>query len=173
MGWLFRPARPAGPRVRGLRRLADPRLHLRLLVALGLGGLVLLPAAADLLNAAMKTVASEQGDCRILRVIDGDTLSLLCPEDGMLGARLMGFDTPEKFSPRCVAELIAAERASWHLRTLIQGADRLTLVHQGTDQYGRALVRLELDGVDVARLMIRAGRARAYSGGLRGTWCGP
>ena len=173
MGWLFRPARPAGRVVRGLRRLADPRFYLKAVVGLALGGLVLVPTLADLVNAAMKTVASAQGPCRVIRVIDGDTLSLICPEDGMVSARLMGFDTPEKYAPHCLGEFLAAERASWHLRALIQRADRMALTHRGTDRYGRVLVELEIDGLDVARLMIRAGHARAYGGGLRGGWCAP
>jgi endonuclease YncB( thermonuclease family) len=57
------------------------------------------------------------------------------------------------------------------LRTLIQKADRLTLTREGADQYGRALVRLELDGQDVADLMIRGGHGRRYGGGPRGSWC--
>ncbi len=172
MGWLFRPARPAGGVARLLRRLVDPRFYLKAVIGLALAGLVLVPTIADLVNAAMKPVASAEGECRILRVVDGDTLSLICPEEGMQSARLLGFDTPEKYSPKCLGEFLAAERASWHLRALIQGADRLSLTQEGTDQYGRALVRLELDGVDVARLMIRAGHARQYGGGLRGGWCG-
>ena len=171
MGWLFRPARPAGPVVRGLRRLADPRFYLKLVIGLAVGGLVLIPTIADLVNAALRPIASEQGPCRIIRVIDGDTVSLICPEDGMQSARLLGFDTPELYGPRCMAEFVAAQKASWALRTLIQRADRLELRHQGTDQYGRALVLLQLNGVDVAREMIRAGHGRPYGGGLRGTWC--
>lgn len=171
MGWLFRPARPAGAVARGLRRLIDPRFYLKAVIGLFVGGLVLVPTLADLINAAMKPVVSDQGDCRIIRVVDGDTVSLICPVDGMVSARILGFDTPEKYAPRCVGEFVAAERASWALRTMIQKADRITLAHDGTDQYGRVLVRMELDGVDVARSMIRAGHARQYSGGLRGTWC--
>ena len=66
---------------------------------------------------------------------------------------------------------VEAEKASWALRTLIQRADRLELTHQGTDTYGRALVVLQVNGVDVAREMIRAGHGRPFGGGLRGTWC--
>lgn len=47
----------------------------------------------------------------------------------------------------------------------------MKLTHRGTDKYGRALVELEIDGVDVARLMVRDGHARAYGSGLRGSWC--
>lgn len=172
MGWLFRPARPAGAVTRGLRRLVDPRFYLKSVVGLAIAGLILVPTIADLVNAGMKAVDSDQGSCRIIRVVDGDTVSLICPEDGMVSARLLGFDTPEKYAPKCLDEFVAAEKASWALRTLIQKADRLVLTHDGSDQYGRALVRLELDGVDVARLMVRAGHARQYSGGLRGSWCG-
>ena len=172
MGWLFRPARPAGPVVRTLRRLADPRFYLKLVLGLAVAGLILIPTLADLVNAAMKTADSEQGPCRIFRVVDGDTVSLICPEDGMVSARLQGFDTPEKYAPKCLGEFLAAERASWHLRALIQGADRMEIRQQGKDLYGRMLVTLEIDGVDVARRMIRAGHGRQYGGGLRGTWCG-
>jgi endonuclease YncB( thermonuclease family) len=168
---LFRPARPAGPVVRLVRRLADPRFYLKSVIGLGLFGLLILPTLADLVNAAMKPVASAEGDCRIVRVVDGDTVTLICPDEGMVSARLLGFDTPEKYAPKCLAEFVAAEKAGWHLRMLIQKANRLALRFDGRDQYGRALVRLELDGVDVARLMIRAGHARAYGGGLRGGWC--
>jgi micrococcal nuclease len=154
-----------------VRRLVDPRFYLRLVLVLAMTGLVLVPTLADLLNAATKAAKSGQGECRILRVIDGDTVSLICPDDGVVSARLLGLDTPEKYAPKCVDEFVAAERASWHLRTLIQRADQLTLIRQGQDQYGRLLVRLELDGIDVARTMIRDGYARAYGGGLRGSWC--
>jgi micrococcal nuclease len=171
MGWLFRPARPAGPVVRGLRRLADPRFYLKLVMALAVGGLILVPTIADLVNAALRPISSDQGQCRVIRVIDGDTVSLICPEDGMQSARLVGFDTPELYTPRCVGEFVAAQKASWALRTLIQRADRLELTHRGTDQYGRALVVLQVNGVDVAREMIRAGHGRQYGGGLRGAWC--
>ena len=172
MGWLFRPARPAGAVTRAVRRLVDPRVYLKAVIGVGVGGLVLLPTLADLVNAGMRTGGGAQGSCRSLRVVDGDTVSLICPEDGMVSARLLGFDTPEKYAPQCLDEFLAAERASWHLRALIQKADRLELSHEGTDRYGRVLARLTLDGVDAARVMIRDGHARQYGGGLRGTWCG-
>lgn len=165
------PRRPPGLLTGVLRRIASPVFYLKAVIGFGLFGLVLLPTLADLVNAAMKPVQGVDGTCRIVRVMDGDTVSLLCPEEGFESARLMGFDTPEKYSPKCMAEFVAAEKATWALRTLIQKADRLELKREGTDRYGRALVRLELDGVDVARLMIRGGHARQYGGELRGSWC--
>ncbi|MBA3910992.1 MAG: hypothetical protein C0524_14245 [Rhodobacter sp.] len=171
MARLFGPARPPGLVTRLVRRLVDPRVYLKIVVLVGVIGLILLPLAADLVNAALRPVAGDGGTCRILRVIDGDTVTLMCPEEGMQSARLLGFDTPEKYAPKCLAELIAAERASWALRTLIQKAERLKVTFEGTDQYGRALVRLELDGQNVASRMVRTGLARTYGGGPRGSWC--
>lgn len=163
--------RPPGPLTRFLQRAFSLRSLVRLTMMGAVALLVLLPLIADLVNAAMKPVAGESGTCRILRLVDGDTVTLMCPEEGMESARLTGFDTPEKFSAKCLGEFMAAERATWALRTLIQRAERLRVVHEGRDRYGRALVRLELDGVDVARLMVQAGHARVYAGGLRGGWC--
>ena len=154
-----------------LRRLTDLRLLIKIVMSVAVLGLLLLPSLADLLNAALKPVAAAGGTCRVLNVVDGDTLTLMCPDEGVERARLMGFDTPEKYSPNCLAELVAAEKATWALRTLIQKADRLTITHEGRDKYGRALVRLELDGQDVARRMVATGYARVYGGGLRGSWC--
>lgn len=165
------PHRPPGPLTRLLRRIANPIFYLKVVMGLAVVCLILLPSGADLINAAMRPVQSPEGTCRIIRVVDGDTVSLMCPEEGLHSARLLGFDTPEKFSPQCMAEFVAAEQASWALRTLIQKADRLSLTHDGTDRYGRALVKLELDGVDVARLMVQAGHARVNNGGPRGSWC--
>lgn len=171
MARLLRPARPPGRITRTLRRLVDPRVYLKVALGGGVLLLLLLPTLADLVNAALKPVQGQGGTCRIIRVIDGDTVTLMCPEEGMHSARLLGYDTPEKYSPQCLAEFLAAERATWALRTLIHKADRLRITREGTDRYGRALVRLELDGRDVAGLMVRTGLARTYGGGPRGGWC--
>jgi micrococcal nuclease len=169
---FFGPARPPGRVTRVVRRLVSLRGLFRIVMAVAAIGLILLPLLADLVNAATKMVLAEGGaTCRILRVVDGDTVTLMCPEEGVESARLVGFDTPEKFSPKCLSEFVAAERASWALRTLIQRADRLKVSRQGTDRYGRALVRLELDGQDVAGRMVRTGLARVNTGGPRGSWC--
>jgi endonuclease YncB( thermonuclease family) len=168
---LFGPARPPGPITRLARRIADPRFYLRAVMSLGVLGLILVPTMADVFNAATRTAASDQGECRVLNVIDGDTVTLMCAASGLGRARITGYDTPEKYAPKCLSEFVAAEQATWALRTIIRKAERLEFTHDGTDQYGRALVVLRVDGQDVARLMIRAGHARQYGGGPRGSWC--
>jgi endonuclease YncB( thermonuclease family) len=85
-------------------------------------------------------------------------------------ARLLGFDTPEKKS-RCVAEARDAVTATWLLRKSIWEAEEMQVQLKGTDRYGRRLVRMFLDGRDVADIMIATGYARRYGGGRRGSWC--
>lgn len=168
---LFGPARPPGVLTHFLRRLVAPRVYLKAVMAVGVLGLVVLPSGADLVNAVTKTVTSDLGSCRILNLIDGDTVTLMCQDSGIGRARIAGYDTPEKYAPKCLGEFLAAERATWALRTLILKAKRIEITHQGNDRYGRALIVLTLGGLDVARSMIRAGHARKYDGGLRGSWC--
>jgi micrococcal nuclease len=156
---------------RMLRRVLDPVVYLKLVMIVAGLGLFVLPYGADAVNAVLKPVSTSEGTCRVLVVMDGDTVKLICPGTGVQTARIMGFDAPEKFSPRCVDELVAAERATWALRGMIFSAATLAVRHDGTDRYGRALVHLTLNGRDVAQGMIRDGHGRAYAGGTRAGWC--
>lgn len=168
---LFGPARPMGGVARVLWRLISLRFWVKTVMGLAVVGLVVVPSIADLVNAVTRPATSDEGPCRIISVVDGDTVTLMCGESGIGRARIVGYDTPEKYAPKCVGEFLAAERAGWALRTLIQKAGQIEIAHQGSDQYGRSLVVMTLDGLDVARAMIRAGHARQYAGGLRGSWC--
>ena len=112
----------------------------------------------------------EAAECRIGYVIDGDTLELICA-DRTETARLMGFDAPETKSPRCAAEAAWGHRATERLRALAKRPD-IRLFPQGLDKYRRRLVVMQVDGRDVARIMIAEGLAVAYDGGKRRKWCG-
>ena len=133
-------------------------------------GIFVVPFGADVLNAGLgaKTVEG----CRVVRVIDGDTVTLWCPETGSERTRLVGYDTPEKRDPGCLAEYMAAEKATWHLRRLLAGAGRMEVRRLGLDRYDRRLAVVTLDGTDLARLMVEGGHGRAYAGGVRQGWCG-
>ncbi len=109
--------------------------------------------------------------CSVTRVIDGDTLHAYCPGRGFLKARLLGYDTPEIYSPKCIGEWWAGTKATWALRRLLWNASETKLVLSGTDRYQRRLGTLFVDGRNVSRIMIDAGDARAYSGGKRAGWC--
>ncbi len=129
------------------------------------------PLFVDLGIAALHQVKGADGDCRIVSVIDGDTVSMWCAGQGISRVRLTGFDTPEKFSPRCLAEVIAAERATWALRRIVYSATALRYVSAGADKYGRSLRAIDVDGKSLASLMIVAGHARPNSGERRLGWC--
>ena len=113
----------------------------------------------------------EQSGCRISRVVDGDTITITCPDTARRNVRLTGFDTPETYKPQCAGEERLGQAATLHLRHLIAQASMVDLRTSGTDRYGRLLGRLALDGVDVARAMIAEGLAVPYSGGKRRNWC--
>lgn len=109
-----------------------------------------------------------------VQVVDGDTVKVQGEN-----VRLMGFDTPEIFRPKCAREKALGKEASLYLWQLLRQADDTKLVLErksdGTarrDKYQRLLGRLYVNGIDVGALQIRAGFARPYSGGKRKGWCG-
>jgi endonuclease YncB( thermonuclease family) len=129
---------------------------------------VVLPPAADFVAG----LRPARADCRVVQVVDGDTVDFRCPERGLVRVRLDGFDAPELFSPGCVSEAGAAVAAQWYLRRALWGADRIELRFGRDDRYGRAVAGARIDGEDLAERMIAAGHGRAYAGGRRGGWCG-
>ena len=159
-----RPAPRRRSRLHGARRAAG-----RLLRKLGfLAALILaLPPLSDLL-AGLRPVTD---GCRVVHVVDGDTVDLRCPSDGLIRARVTGFDTPELYSPGCASEAARAVAAQTHLRWTLARADRLEVILGGTDRYDRRLVEMRVDGTRLADIMIDAGHARPYSGGARDGWC--
>jgi endonuclease YncB( thermonuclease family) len=141
---------------------------------LGLSGSVILAAALflfvppviDVINGAAKS----KSDCDVWMVMDGDTVKISCPESDLESGRILGYDTPEK-NARCVAEYALATRATWALRTMLWQARTIEIKRTGKDRYDRFLIRLRINGKDVADAMVARGLARTYSGGRRGSWC--
>jgi endonuclease YncB( thermonuclease family) len=109
--------------------------------------------------------------CRITSVVDGDTLDMTCAATGPFRARLTGFDTPESFEPGCAAEARVARQATQRLRALVAQARTMDARIEGTDRFGRRLVRLSLDSRDVGAVLIAEGLAAPYDGGRRIDWC--
>jgi micrococcal nuclease len=156
-----------------MRAAADRRRARRWFGRLG-RRLGLFAAAALLLPAAVDLAAGlrpAEADCRVLHVVDGDTLDLRCPGRGHVRVRLDGYDAPELFGPACAAEAGAALAAQWHLRRTLWSAERLEFRFAGRDRYGRALAAARVDGRDLAHRMVAAGHGRAYAGGRRDGWC--
>jgi endonuclease YncB( thermonuclease family) len=138
------------------------------LIAGGILALAALPQAGDWV-ASLRPM---QGDCRVLQVIDGDTVMLDCAGEGAFRARLLGYDAPEVFSPSCASEALRGALATQKLRALVWGAETITVGLRGHDRYGRQLVDMVIDGESVSNMMIAAGLARPYAGAARQGWCG-
>jgi len=167
--WSLADPPRSARRTRRRFRLADPRFYLKAVIVVAGTVLIVLPYGTDALNIGIG--ARSTNGCRIVRVVDGDTVTLWCPGSGTERTRLVGFDTPEKFDPGCASELTRALQAEWYLRRLIATRSKLEVQRLGKDRYSRRLAVMVLDGDDVSRLMIEAGHARAYSGGRRNGWC--
>jgi len=123
-------------------------VHMRIILA-AIFGLILFPA-----------IAAE------IRVIDGDTISV----DGER-IRIIGIDAPEIRRAKCDAEYRRGMAAKAHLGVLVAGGVQIR--SQGRDRYRRtlAIVR-DMQGRDVAAILIGEGLARAYDGrGRRQSWC--
>ena len=128
--------------------------------------LLFVPPIVDVVNGAVKA----QSSCSVSLVMDGDTMKIDCPDNGITSARIIGYDTPEK-NARCIGEFIKATRATWALRMMLWQARTIEIRLNGKDHYGRFLTVLHVNGKDVAPRMINTGLARSYSGGRRGSWC--
>lgn len=150
------PAKSRRRRVGGAKRWS---LALFLIVLLGL-------PVGDGINAMVKSYPA----CRVLSLVDGDTVKMYCPTTGMESGRLLGFDTPE-FNGKCLSENWAALRATFYLRARLWRASEIRATPRDLDRYGRRLTLLSLDGVNAAEIMVKAGHARPYAGGKRGGWC--
>ena len=111
-------------------------------------------------------------------ITDGDTVHVA---GEATGTRLVGFNTPEKFSPLCESERQLGERASARLQELVRhGKSKLTKVAcacapgtEGTERcnHGRSCGTLLVDGDDVGTLLIREGLAVPFI--CSGTRCPP
>jgi endonuclease YncB( thermonuclease family) len=107
----------------------------------------------------------------VVRVIDGDTVDLDCLGEGRFRARLMGFDTPETYNPRCSAEAVLGQAATRRLRALVSDGRQIAAQLGRWDRYERRLVQLSVDGRDVGARLIAEGLALPYQGGRRPDWC--
>lgn len=134
-----------------------------------------MPAQSDT-TAAPPVVWRGGHPAEVLRVIDGDTFEArvrVWPGlDITTKVRLRGIDAPEMHA-RCESERTNAIASRDALaRLLNEGSVGIARVTQ--DKYGGrvdAEVSTAATG-DVAKALLAGGKARAYSGGRRMSWCG-
>ena len=103
--------------------------------------------------------------CKIVHVIDGDSVVVAIVEHGRIvrrRCRLYGMDTPEMRGPDRERAIGAREA----LAALLPR--RIFVLHiLGLDKYGRLLVKIRARGRDVGELMILQGHAVPYFGGKK------
>jgi endonuclease YncB( thermonuclease family) len=111
----------------------------------------------------------------VVRIIDGDTFVARMRTgpggDVETRVRLRSIDAAELHA-RCSKELRLALAARAALQRLLAEGS-VMLSHVGPDKYpGRIDANVATrNDVDVSAAMLNGGRARAYDGGRRGTWC--
>jgi endonuclease YncB( thermonuclease family) len=90
----------------------------------------------------------------VVRVADGDTITVLDSSNTQHRIRLEGIDAPE-------AHQAFGTPSKKNLSEMVFGKD-VTIVYQKTDQYGRLVGKIVLDGKDINLEQVKAGMAWHY-----------
>lgn len=111
-----------------------------------------------------KESAAKDGiaEVELYRVVDGDTVHVLDSDNNTLKLRLLLIDTPETVHPNKPVEPFGPE-ASARMTELMSNAEELHIEYDEgaeTDHYGRHLVYLYADGVNVHEVLLEEGLAR-------------
>ena len=115
--------------------------------------------------------------CEVLRVVDGDTLDVLCDLGFsvhlQMRLRMAAINTPESRT-RNLREKAAGKAAGAFLKETLESADSVEIESLGRGKFGRvlAVVYAVTNGkrTNVNQLLVRKGHAREYSGGKREPW---
>ena len=119
--------------------------------------------------------------CRVVRVIDGDTLQVITRATdaepwALYSVRLAGVDTPE-LRGATPAERAAAEFVATYVKVIVgaphtETAKGSLCCTAGSDKFGRLLgdVRLPRAPLGVGAHLLTAGLGRAYTGGTKEPW---
>jgi endonuclease YncB( thermonuclease family) len=91
---------------------------------------------------------------RVVRIADGDTVTVLDSNDTQHRIRLEGIDAPESHQA-------FGTQSKKNLSQMVFGKD-VTIVYEKTDQYGRIVGKILLDGKDINLEQVKAGMAWHY-----------
>lgn len=116
-----------------------------------LAALVLVPI---LVSACSSTDSQPNGDYRVVKVVDGDTVHLRSANGDQVKVRLVCIDAPERSQPY--------GRASTKNLSRLIGGQSVQLEDRGTDRYGRTLGLIWANGYDMNWQMIKDGYAWDY-----------
>ncbi|ARC35530.1 MULTISPECIES: thermonuclease family protein [Alphaproteobacteria] len=102
-----------------------------------------------------------------IRVWDGDSIRLGTTRQSE-AVRIFNIDAPE-IEGQCAYETDLALQSKIRLAELLKG-QRIEILHQGTDRYGRTLAAIRVEGRDVGDILVSEGLARTWAG-RREPWC--
>ena len=102
-----------------------------------------------------------------IRVGDGDSIRLGTTRQSE-AVRIFNIDAPE-IEGQCAYETDLALQSKIRLAELLKG-QRIEILHQGTDRYGRTLAAIRVEGRDVGDILVSEGLARTWAG-RREPWC--
>ena len=100
------------------------------------------------------TNAAQTFNGRVVRIADGDTVTVLDSSNTQHRIRLEGIDAPESHQA-------FGAQSKKSLSVMVFGKE-VTVVYHKTDQYGRLVGKITLDGQDVNLEQVRAGMAWHY-----------
>ena len=110
------------------------------------------------------------------RVIDGDTFVINNPKPPadllQKNHRVAGIDTPESFKQvaKCKKEIELGNKAKEFVSNFIKGG--VEIVYVEIDKYGRYLVNVDKNGINLADELVKNGLAVYYDGGTKTKdWC--
>ena len=110
------------------------------------------------------------------RVVDGDTFIVNNPSPPLdmlqKSHRLAGIDTPESFkqAAKCQKEIELGLKAKEFVSNFVKGG--VEIVYVELDKYGRYLVNVDKNGLNLADELVRNGLAVYYDGGTKTKdWC--
>jgi endonuclease YncB( thermonuclease family) len=114
---------------------------------------------------------------KVTRVYDGDTIHVDIPQVGDffgkdIGVRVKGIDAPEMKS-NLSCERSAALRAKALVESTIKGASRVDLLEVDKDKYFRLLAVVNVDGINLSNVLLKARLAVPYFGEAKQSinWC--
>jgi endonuclease YncB( thermonuclease family) len=99
----------------------------------------------------------------VVKVADGDTITILTPEREQVKIRLYGIDTPERKQPY-------SRKAGQFTSSLVAGKKVQVEVYDN-DRYGRIVGVVFADGVNVNEEILRAGYAWQYRKYCKADFC--
>lgn len=110
------------------------------------------------------------------RVVDGDTFDIKNPKPPLelmqTRHRIAGIDAPESFkqAAKCKKEIELGLKAKEFVSNFVKGG--VEIVYLELDKYGRYLVNVDKNGLNLADELVKNGLAVYYDGGTKTKdWC--